>query len=211
MPIPKYPYYLFDIDGTLLDSAVDICSAVRQALQPHVPNPPSVTTLTRYVGYHLDVCFKELLPHYDRKQLDDLIAAYKTLYLSRGHAATKPYPGALEGVRCLGGLKGTATTKGTPTTRAVLDQFEFLPAFHHVQGTDGFPCKPEPDVVLRALQGLGGNPDQCLFVGDSPADMEAGRRAGVKICAVRYGYGNQAEIARWEPDFWINDLRELSA
>ena len=49
------------------------------------------------------------------------------------------------------------------------------------------------------------------FIGDSPADMEAGRRAGVKICAVRYGYGNQAEIARWEPDYWINDLRELSA
>ncbi|MBZ4217745.1 HAD hydrolase-like protein, partial [Klebsiella aerogenes] len=59
--IPKYPYYLFDIDGTLLDSAVDICSAIREALQPHVPNPPSVATLTRYVGYHLDVCFKELL------------------------------------------------------------------------------------------------------------------------------------------------------
>jgi phosphoglycolate phosphatase len=209
--IPKYPYYLFDIDGTLLDSAVDICSAIREALQPHVPNPPSVPTLTRYVGYHLDVCFKELLPHYDRKQLDDLIASYKTLYLSRGHADTKPYPGALEGVRRLGGLKATATTKGTPTTRAILDQFQFLPAFNHVQGTDGFPCKPEPDVVIRALQGLGGNPDQCLFIGDSPADMEAGRRAGVKICAVRYGYGNQAEIARWEPDYWINDLRELSA
>ena len=47
------------------------------------------------------------------------------------------------------------------------------------------------------------------MVGDSPADMEAGRRAGVKTCAVRYGYGNPAEMAKHEPDYWVNDLREL--
>jgi phosphoglycolate phosphatase-like HAD superfamily hydrolase len=49
------------------------------------------------------------------------------------------------------------------------------------------------------------------MIGDSPADMEAGRRAGVRICAVRYGYGDPAELAKWEPDHWISDLRELAA
>jgi phosphoglycolate phosphatase len=39
--------------------------------------------------------------------------------------------------------------------------------------------------------------------------MEAGRRAGVKICAVRYGYGDPGELARWNPDYWVSDLREL--
>ncbi len=209
MAIPKFPYYLFDLDGTLLDSAPDICNAIRDALRPHVPEPPPAESLTRFVGYHLDVCFGEILPHFDRQQLDDLILSYRTLYLARGHAQTRPYPGALEGIRALGGRKGTATTKGTPTTRAVLEQFGFLASFDHVQGTDGFPCKPEPDVVMRSLDALGGQPDGCLFVGDSAADMEAGRRAGVKICAVRYGYGNHADLARWEPDYWISDLREL--
>ncbi|MCU1328269.1 MAG: HAD-superfamily hydrolase, subfamily variant 3, partial [Bryobacterales bacterium] len=117
----------------------------------------------------------------------------------------------LEGIRSLGGLKGSATTKGTPTTRAILEQFGFLPYFDHVQGTDGFPCKPEPDVVLRSLQALGGRTEDCLFVGDSAADMEAGRRAGVKICAVTYGYGNRDDMERREPDYWVSDLRELSA
>jgi len=46
-------------------------------------------------------------------------------------------------------------------------------------------------------------------VGDAPSDMEAGRRAGVQICAVRYGYGNPEELARWQPDYWVEDLREL--
>ena len=49
------------------------------------------------------------------------------------------------------------------------------------------------------------------MVGDSTADMEAGRRAGVKTCAVRYGYGKPEELARLEPDYWVDDLRGLTA
>ena len=49
------------------------------------------------------------------------------------------------------------------------------------------------------------------MVGDSTADMEAGRRAGVKTCAVRYGYGKVEALARLAPDYWIDDLRDLSA
>jgi phosphoglycolate phosphatase-like HAD superfamily hydrolase len=48
-----------------------------------------------------------------------------------------------------------------------------------------------------------------VLVGDSPADMEAGRSAGVKICAVTYGYGDPAELAKWHPDYQVSDLREL--
>ena len=55
----------------------------------------------------------------------------------------------------LDGRKSTATTKGTPMTRAVLEQFELIRHFDHVQGTDGFPAKPEPDVILRSDRGSG--------------------------------------------------------
>ena len=131
------------------------------------------------------------------------------MYPARKHAGTRKYAGVDEALSRLGGRKGTATTKGTPTTRAVLEQFGLLPYFDHVQGTDGFPCKPAPDVLQRSLEALGGQPCECLFVGDSAADMEAGRRAGVKICAVSYGYGNPDHLARWEPDYWVSDLRQL--
>jgi HAD superfamily hydrolase (TIGR01509 family) len=119
------------------------------------------------------------------------------------------YPGVQEALAALGGRKSTATTKGTPTTRAVLTQFGLIDYFEHVQGTDGIPCKPAPDVILAALAGLRADPADCLMVGDSPADMEAGRRAGVKTCAVRYGYGKPEDLARWKPDYWVSDLREL--
>ncbi len=94
-------------------------------------------------------------------------------------------------------------------TRAVLEQFGLIRYFDHVQGTDGFPAKPEPDVIVAAMNGLGARPEECLLVGDAPADMEAGRRAGVRTCAVRWGYGDSQEMARWEPDYWIDDPREL--
>ena len=207
--IPKFPVYLFDIDGTLLDSAEDICGAVQQVLSSTACAPCEFDYLKSFIGRHLIDLFNEVLPAYSPAQVDELIAQYRKIYLARCHSMTRVYPGVAEALAALGGRKSTATTKGTPTTRAVLEQFGLLPYFEHVQGTDGFPAKPAPDVIFTALKALGASPSDCLFVGDSCADMEAGKRAGVKTCAVRYGYGRVDALARHEPDYWVSDLREL--
>jgi len=208
--IPAFPVYLFDLDGTLLDSAPDICGTVQQLLSVTEERPDvSFEFLRGYIGRHLIDLFGDLFPHYSSGQIDQMIADYRTKYVARGHTQTQIYPGVVEALSTLPGRKATATTKGTPTTRAVLQQFGLIQYFDHVQGTDGIPCKPAPDVLLAALNGLDGAPAECLMVGDSMADMEAGRRAGVKICAVRYGYGKQEDLARWAPDYWVSNLREL--
>jgi HAD superfamily hydrolase (TIGR01509 family) len=207
--IPAFPVYLFDVDGTLVDSAADICGAIQEALKPTRCCDTEALFLRRYIGRHLIDLFQDLFPEYSPEQVEALIVEYRRIYLGREHRNTKVYPGVLEGLASLPGRKATATTKGTPTTRNVLELFGLLPHFHHVQGTDGFPAKPAPDVVLRSLQALGAGAEDCLMVGDSAADMEAGRRAGVRVCAVRYGYGDPAELARYSPDYWISDLREL--
>ena len=211
MSVPRFPVYLFDIDGTLLDSAHDICGAVQQVLSTTDCPPQSFEFLRSYIGLHLIALFGDLFPHYTPEQIDGLIQLYRTSYLARQHTLTRLYPGVAEGLAVLGGRKSTATTKGSVTTRAVLDQFGLLPHFEHVQGTDGFPCKPAPDVIFTALNALEAKPEDCLFVGDSAADMEAGKRAGVQTCAVRYGYGKEEDLAKWSPTYWIDDLRELSA
>jgi phosphoglycolate phosphatase len=208
--IPAFPVYIFDVDGTLLDSAQDICGAVQQVLSATECPPVTYDFLKGYIGLHLIDLFQDVLPHYSAVQIDGLIVQYRAIYLARKHQHTSVYPGVAEGLATLKGRKATATTKGTPTTRAVLEQFGLIGYFDHVQGTDGIPCKPAPDVILEALAGLGASPEDCLMVGDSPADMEAGKRAGVKTCAVRYGYGQQSKLARWEPDYWVDDLRALT-
>ena len=196
----------------MLDSATDIVGAVQHVISgcdEPTARPVDFAYLKTFIGLHLHECFSEVYPSFTEEQREDLIAKYRSTYLAQGHTETRIYPGVAEALEALGGRKSTATTKGTPTTRAILEQFGLLKYFDGVQGTDGFPCKPAPDVILTALAALEAKPEDCLMVGDSPADMEAAKRAGVKVCAVRYGYGNQAEIAKWEPDYEVSDLREL--
>ncbi|MCS7024138.1 MAG: HAD-IA family hydrolase [Bryobacteraceae bacterium] len=207
--IPRFPVYLFDVDGTLLDSAADICAAVREALKDTPAINKEDAYFRRFIGRHLFEMFAELFPDSSLEQREKWLADYRTIYAARGHRQTRPYPGVVEALSRLPGRKSTATTKGTPTTRSVLEKFGLLPYFDHVQGTDGFPAKPEPDVIHKSLEVFGVSPDQCLMVGDAPSDMAAGRAAGVKICAVRYGYGDHSEMAAFEPDYWIDDLNEL--
>jgi HAD superfamily hydrolase (TIGR01509 family) len=209
--IPPFPVYLFDIDGTLVDSAADIVGAIQEVLAANGrPTAADFDFLKSSIGHHLAVPFGDIFPDYNSQQIDELIRQYRVIYLARGHRLTRVYPGVPEALAALAGRKSTATTKGTPTTRAVLEQFGLIRYFDHVQGTDGFPYKPAPDVILTALAALGARPEDCLMVGDSSADMEAGKRAGVRTCAVRYGYGKPEDLARFAPDFWIDDLRALA-
>ena len=209
--IPLFPVYLFDLDGTLVDSAADICGAIQEVLAAaERPTVVDFDFLKGYIGRHLADLFGDIFPDYSLQQIDELIRQYRAIYLARGHKLTRVYPGVPEALAALAGRKSTATTKGTPTTRAVLEQFGLIQYFDHVQGTDGFPYKPAPDVILTALAALRARPQDCLMVGDSPADMEAGKRAGVRTCAVRYGYGKPEDLARFAPDFWIDDLRALA-
>jgi HAD superfamily hydrolase (TIGR01509 family) len=207
--IPRFPVYLFDVDGTLVDSAADICGAARSVLagasRPDVP----FGLLRGYIGRPLIDLFSDLFPDATPEQVGAWIRQYRREYLARDHSNTSAFPHVCEVLKALPGRKSTATTKGTPTTRLVLDRFGLLPFFDHVQGTDSFPAKPAPDVLIKSLELFGARPEDCLFVGDTAPDMEAGRRAGVKTCAVLYGYGNRDEMARWQPDYWIEDIREL--
>jgi len=209
--IPAFPVYLFDVDGTLVDSAADICGAVREALTGTRAREVDEAYLRRYIGYHLFDLFEDLIPDVTEQEKQDLLAKYRTIYLGRGHSSTKLYPGVREAMARIGGRKSTATTKSTATVRSVLDLFGLLPHFDHVQGTDGFPAKPAPDVIQKSLEVFGVPPDQVLMIGDAATDMAAGRAAGVKICAVSWGYGNHTEMAGYEPDYWIDDLAALAS
>lgn len=205
--IPAFPVYLFDVDGTLLDSQLDICGAIQTVLLARGRTDVTHEKLRTYIGRHLIDEFLEL--GFTRAELDQMIVEYRAIYPARKHANTFVYAGIPEILTRLGGRKSTATTKSSPTTKSVLDQFGLLHHFDHVQGTDGFPAKPEPDVLLKSLEVFGARAADCLFIGDSPTDIEAGHRAGIRTCAVTWGYGDREELARAEPDFWAHAPHEL--
>ena len=208
--IPPFRLYLFDVDGTLLDSAADITGAVRDALALEGVNDLDQTYLESFIGFHLFDMFEEVLPHYTEEQNNALLASYRKIYLNRGHSSTRVYEGVPEMLARLGGLKSTATTKGSETARAVLTQFGLIQHFDHVQGTDGFPSKPKPDVVFKSIEKFGVRPEECLLIGDAGPDMAAGRAAGVKTCGVTYGYGNNEHMRAEQPDYWIDHPSQLA-
>ncbi len=207
--IPPFRAYLFDVDGTLLDSAPDICGAVSNVLsrtsKPDVP----YAYLRTFIGRHLVDLFGELFPEASPEKIEAWIQEYREIYLAREHAGTVLYPGVKETLAQLGGLKTTATTKGTPTATNVLTKFGLIEHFQHVQGTDGFPSKPKPEVLQRAMLALGVSAGDCLMIGDSVPDIVAARAAGVKVCAVSYGYGKPEELRACEPDYWLDELTGL--
>ncbi len=162
-----------------MDSAADIGGAIQEVLIARGRSDISDAFLRRYIGRHLLDLFLDL--GFPREAVESMIVDYRQIYLARKHASTSVFPGVAEALPRLGGRKTTATTKGTPTTRAVLEQFGLISHFHHVQGTDGFPAKPEPDVILKSLEILAVRPEDCLLVGDAPADMEAGRQVNLTM------------------------------
>ncbi len=209
--IPPFRAYLFDVDGTLLDSAPDICGAVSSVLSRTSRSDVPYEYLRTFIGRHLVDLFGELFPEASPAQVEALIQEYREIYMSRGHTGTVLYAGVMETLGMLGGLKTTATTKSTLTATHVLTKFGLIEHFQHVQGTDGFPSKPKPEVLQRAMQGLGVGPEDCLMIGDSVPDMVAARAAGVKVCAVSYGYGKPEELRACEPDYWLDSFPGLVA
>lgn len=209
--IPRFQLYLFDVDGTLLQSGADICGAVQEALASTAAPPLSLQYLETYIGRHLYDLFADVLPGITEAEQAGLLARYRKIYLARGHRSTRVYDGVAEMLHALGGRKATATTKSSETTRNILTQFGLAGHFDHVQGTDGFPAKPEPDVIMKSLEVFGVAPGDTLMIGDAPADMEAGRRAGVRTCGVTWGYGNLDQMRRHEPDYWVERPADLLA
>ena len=195
--------YFFDIDGTLLDSAPDIAGAVSEVY----PVPEEV--VRRYIGRPLADMFADFCPQATEAEIERLCGLYRERYRERGHRATRVYPAIAETLAALAGRKSTATTKSTATAAAVLDLFGLRRYFDHVQGTDNGRYKPDPAILLEAAGALGVDPGECLMVGDSPADIEAGRRAGMRTCAVAWGYGDPAELRAWQPDLWIDQPQQL--
>ena len=207
--IPVFPVYVFDVDGTLLDSQLDICGAIQDVLAARGRTDITHKMLRTYIGRHLYDEFLEL--GFTREDLEQMIQEYRTTYAQRKHANTFVYAGIAETLARMGGRKTTATTKGTPSTKLMLEHFGLLAHFDHVQGTDGFPAKPEPDVLLKCIDALGVRKEDCLFIGDAPTDIEAGHRAGIRTCAVTWGYGDFKQLVDAKPDFWAHAPQELLA
>ena len=207
MPRPRA--IVFDLDGTLVDSLPDIVGAFRDAFAEHGLASPSEAEVRDHVGLPLETMYAAFAP---AEHVAGLSASYRRIYPQRFTRHSRPYPGVPEALATLrerGFRLAVATTKRSEMAARLVAALGLTDALDVVQGTDGFPHKPAPDVVRRALAAL--DADGVWMVGDTVHDIEAGRAAGLATYAVTWGTHDAARLRAARPDRLEATLEPLLA
>lgn len=189
-----YSAVLFDLDGTLVDSAADIAEALNDLLAEEGRTPYSLAEVKRMVGDGvvrlMEKAFKEAAGAAERAE------RFMEIYTPRSARLTVPVEGAfaaLDHFKTLGIPLAVCTNKPDDAAREVLGALGLLPYFREILGgTSGLPRKPDPATLLEAARRLGAEPAHTLMVGDSLPDVTAARAAGMKVVVVDSGYGEVA-------------------
>ena len=148
-----------------------------------------------------------------KEELAAMLDTYVAYNLTHHDDKAKPYPGVVEAVRRLhrmGAPLGLVTSKLRRGTRRGLRLLGLEEEFGvRICADDVVNGKPHPEPVLMALQALGASPEDALFVGDSPHDIEAGKRAGVTTVAVAWGPFPRETLEGGEPDHWLEEPADI--
>ncbi len=208
----KIDTYLFDLDGTLLDSLELILRSYRHTLTVHRGFAPDDAVWIEGIGTPLRV---QLAPFAaDQEDLERLVATYRDYNFAHHDALISPFDGIHASLTALAGngtALGIVTSKGRKGAirglrHCGLDQF-----FDTIVAADDVDRhKPDPTPVLRALELLNRDADSAVFIGDSPFDMAAGRDAGVLTAAALWGPFAPAVLEPYSPDFWLRAPADIA-
>lgn len=212
-----YTAFIFDLDGTLLDTLGDIACACNTMLQRHGFPVHEENAYRQFVGNGFAILTKRILPKdvlekLDEEELEKFILEGKALYHAALHDRTKPYDGMPE---ALAELKkrnvslAVLSNKPDPETKELVDYF-FPGIFSVVHGgRDGVPLKPDPAAVYETMADLGVTKEQCAYVGDSNVDMKTAANAGLFSIGVTWGFRGEAELAESKASALVRRAEEL--
>lgn len=202
---------VFDLDGTLIDSKLDLVqsvNAVRERL--HLHKLPEETIAT-YVGRGVVTLMQRALgAQADEKTVAEAVEFFLEYYRDHMLDHTVPYPGVREALGQLDGYRmAVLTNKPVRFSQAILEGLGMSRHFVTVYGGNSFERKkPDPMGMLALMREAGAPADRTMIVGDSDTDVLTGRNAGVWTCGVTYGLAPQT-LETSPPDYLLRDLREL--
>lgn len=204
--MPPIQTFLFDLDGTLIDSVRLILDSYHHTLAAHGLPPRSDEEWLRGVGTPLTVQFAEWR---DQGMLEALVATYREYNLAHHDRMVTVYPGivaALTAIRRADRATGLVTSKNRAGALRGLAVAGLAPLMDVLVCADEVTNpKPHPEPVTKALGLLHAPRSTAVYVGDSIHDMVAGRAAGVRTAAALWGPFGREHLAGASPDFWLED------
>ncbi|OTG91668.1 HAD-IA family hydrolase [Acinetobacter sp. ANC 3832] len=210
---------LFDLDGTLVDSAFDLYRAMNLSLARL--NLPLVTEqqVRVWIGKGTSLFCQSTLQYLkgdvDPSLHQQLLDTFLEIYNAEPCVDTQPFHGIIEFLDW--GLKNhkkmiCVTNKPEQPARKILDVLQMSHYFDDVVGGDRFEVrKPDPKPLLYCVEAFETTVEQTLMIGDSSNDVEAARRAGIDCVVVSYGYNHGEDIQLCQPQQIVDDLIELLA
>lgn len=194
---PGLKAVLFDLDGTLIDSAPDLAAALNRLLAREGCRPVTLDQVKMMIGDGVPKLVERGFAAAGRAltpaEIDRLAGRFIPDYEANAAVETRPFPGTLEMLAELSGAGlalGICTNKPEGATREILAAFALQSFFAAVVGGDTVPGarKPSPEPMRALLARLGADPASALMVGDSPNDVAAARAVPIPVIAVRFGY-----------------------
>ena len=205
---------LFDLDGTLVDSAVDLLNALNQIVRTQGKPVLELTAIRPVVSKGARAMLAVAFPERDDVSREQLLQPFLDRYADAVADHSTPFDGIEEvllAIEAAGSRWGIVTNKPLYLARGVVESMGWAQRSAVLIGGDSLPNKkPEPDQLLHAAQMLGVSPLDCLYVGDDERDIVAARRAGMVSVAALWGYRQAHEDPRdWRPDRCAGTPRDL--
>jgi len=203
--------FVFDLDGTLVDSKLDLVNSVNAMLRETRRPEQPMDRIASYVGHGAPQLIASVLgPQSTDEQRREALAIFLKHYEQQKLEFTKPYPGVGEGLRALADFPmAVLTNKPTNVSLEILAGLQLAPYFRGIFGGDSFEKKkPDPQGALTVVKHLGAVPAEAAMVGDSDVDIQTARNAGMLAIGVNYGFG-QHDRKACPADFYVDTLNEL--
>jgi phosphoglycolate phosphatase len=205
---------IFDLDGTLIDSKLDLALAVN-ATRSHMSLPPLDHELIfSYVGSGVQMLIQRALGNgASDGEVERAVGFFLQYYRAHMLDNTVPYPGVREGLEMLAGRPmAVLTNKPVRFSRAIVEGLGLARYFQQVYGGNSFERKkPDPMGVEALLRDFGLAPRRVALVGDSEIDVQTARNAGIWAVGVTYGLGSAGLTTEYPPDLLLDSLTELPA
>jgi len=208
----KIELVIFDLDGTLIDSAKDLAVCLDLALQEEGLRRHTMDDLMSRINIGSKNLLKELVnddPHAERRVLDYYIKHYSEKMFDN----TVLYPDVLELLELLKTKKvALLSNKREAPCKTILKYFKIDHHFKIVLGGDSLPQrKPRPEPIFHICKELNVKPENTLMIGDSPVDLEAGKLAGVKTIGILGGLTSEEMMRKSEADIFLHQVRDMIA